>query len=155
MQPSWRLILMLMKELNNISRAQATYRLERMSGSVAEDISPSNYALVFTVCRAPGRSQETISQDLCLNKSTVARALLRLEEQGYVTRRPDPQDRRNLLIYPTEKLLPVLPEMRKINKEWNELILEGISDEQTKVFYEVLLKIEKNAREVLDGGKKK
>ncbi len=135
-----------MKELNNISRAQTAYRADRMLGGAAEDISPANHSLVLSICRAPGRSQEALSRDLCLNKSTITRSLIQLEEQGYVTRVADAQDKRILLVMPTEKLLSVISEVRRASREWNDLILDGISEEEKRVFCEVLLRIEANAR---------
>ena len=59
-----------MKMLNNICRSQAIYRHSRVS---AEDLQSGHYAFVLAVCRVPGRSQEELARELCVNKSTVAR----------------------------------------------------------------------------------
>ena len=98
-----------MKMLNNISHSQAVDRHSRVS---AEDLQSSHYAYVLTVCRQPGRSQEELARELCVNKSTVARNINYLEENGYVSRTPLPQDKRQFSVFPTEKALKVLPVIR-------------------------------------------
>ena len=98
-----------MKMLNNICRSQAVYRHGRIS---AEDLQSSQYSFVLTICREPGRSQEELARELCVNKSTVARNINYLEEKGYVSRIPLPHDRRQFSVYPTEKAMEILPEIR-------------------------------------------
>ena len=71
-----------MKMLNNISRSQAIYRHSRIT---ADDLQTGHYAFVLAICREPGRSQEEIARELCINKSTVTRNLNFLEEKGYET----------------------------------------------------------------------
>ena len=101
---------------------------------------------VLAVCRAPGRSQEEISQDLCLDKSTVARALSRLEELGYVRRACSDFDRRRLTVEPTERALEVLPRIKAVSSEWQELLTYGIDEAELDAFYSVLVKMESRAK---------
>ena len=70
-------MLKFMKLLNNISRSQAIYRHNRIS---ANDLQTGHYAFVLAICREPGRSQEELARELCINKSTVARNLNYLED---------------------------------------------------------------------------
>ena len=135
-----------MKMLNNISRSQAIYRHSRIS---ATDLQSCHYAFVLAICRAPGRSQEEISQELCINKSTVTRNLNCLEEKGYISRSPLPNDRRQFSVYPTEKMLVVLPEIKKASDEWMILLSEGIAQEELAVFNSVLERMQKRAREII------
>ena len=136
-----------MKSLNNISRSQATFRSERV---VREGLCASHHAFVLTICRHPGRSQEEIASELCLNKSTVTRALAHLEEQGYIRREQSLEDKRQFLVFPTEKMLDALEEIRNVSREWNLLISEGISENELEIFYSVLSKMEQRAKEIID-----
>ncbi len=139
-------MLKFMKILNNISRSQAIYRHSRIS---AADLQTGHYAFVLAICRAPGRSQEELAQELCINKSTVARNLNCLEEKGYITRTPLPNDRRQFSVYPTEKMLAVLPEIKKASGEWITLLSEGIAEEELAVFSSVLERMQERAREII------
>ncbi len=135
-----------MKMLNNISRSQAIYRHSRIS---AKDLQTGHYAFVLAICRAPGRSQEELAQELCINKSTVARNLNCLEEKGYISRNSLPNDKRQFSVYPTEKMLAVLPEIKKVSGEWMALLSEGIDQEELAVFNSVLEHMQKRAREII------
>ncbi len=136
-----------MKMLNNISRSQAMYRRSKIS---AKDLHSGHYAFALAICRVPGRSQEELAQELCLNKSTVARALTHLEEKGYVTRTPLPTDKRQFAVHPTEKMLAVLPEIRQVSIEWTGLLSEGIPQEELEIFHAVLERMETRAREIIE-----
>ena len=138
-----------MKMLNNISRSQAIYRHSKIS---ADDLHSSHYSFVLAICRAPGRSQEEITQNICLNKSTVARSLAQLEENAYVVRIPKTEDKRCLLVYPTEKMYELMPTLRTIVSDWYDHILEGISEDELEVFQSVLVRIEQNARRATTHG---
>ena len=138
-----------MKMLNNISRSQAIYRSSKIS---ADDLQSTHYAYVLSVCREPGRSQEDIARELCVNKSTAARNINYLEERGYVTRQPLPNDKRQLSVYPTEKMLAVLPEIRDASKEWMSLLSEGIPEDELEIFNSVLSRMQEKAREIIEKG---
>ena len=135
-----------MKMLNNISRSQAIYRNSRIS---AEDLQSTHYAFVLAICREPGRSQEELAKELCLNKSTIARNLTCLEEKGYIVRNPLPSDKRQFSVYPTDKMLSVLPEIKSASGEWMSLLSEGIDEEDLKIFNSVLERMETRAREII------
>ena len=135
-----------MKMLNNISRSQAVYRHARIS---ADDLQSSHYAFVLAICRTPGRSQEELARELCLNKSTVARNLNHLEEKGYISRTYLPNDKRQFSVFPTEKMLAALPEIREASKEWMTLLSDGIPQEELDIFNSVLERMESRAREII------
>ena len=136
-----------MKMLNNISRSQAIFRRSKIS---AKDLQSGHYSYVISICREPGRSQEEIAKDLCVNKSTVARTLTYLEEKGYVTRTSMSCDKRRFSVHPTEKLLAVLPEIKEVSKEWRSLLEEGIPPNEFEIFESVLLRMETKAREIIE-----
>ena len=140
-------MLKFMKTLNNISRSQAVYRHGKIS---ANDLQSGHYSYVLCICREPGRSQEEIAKDLCVNKSTVARNLNYLEEKGYILRKSLPSDKRQFSVYPTEKMLAVLPEIKAASMEWMSLLSEGIPQNRLEVFNEVLQQMETKAREIME-----
>ena len=136
-----------MKMLNNISRSQAIYRHSRIS---AEYLQTGHYAFVLAICREPGRSQEELARELCINKSTVTRNLNYLEEREYITRIPLPNDKRQFSVYPTEKMLAVLPEIRQVSAEWMALLSEGIPPEELAVFDSVLARMQARAGQIIE-----
>ena len=136
-------MIKIMKSLNNISRAQSVFRTERLS-----ELCASHHAFVFAVCRNPGRTQEELAKELCLNKSTVARALTVLEEKGFIERKENKEDKRKFLVFPSKKMLDILPTVREISKEFNRLITSGVSESELEIFYSVLSRMEQTARNI-------
>lgn len=132
----------LMKKINVISRCAAMYKSERYEG----ELSVCQHAFVLFISKNPGRSQDEIASELCFNKSTVARTLSYLEENGYVRRESDSADKRVLRVYPTDKMLSECEKIRKLACEWNSLISEDLSQEELSAFLGAIEKIEKRAR---------
>ncbi len=139
-------MIKIMKTLNNISRAQSVFRAERLGG-----ICASHHSFILAICKNAGKPQEELAKELCLNKSTVARVLTQLEEKQLVKRVANKEDKRQFLVYPTEEMLSLLPKVREISKEFNAMILNGISQEELNTFYSVLSKIEETAKNITIG----
>ena len=136
-----------MKMLNNISRSQAIYRRRRIA---ADDLQSGHYAFALAICHSPGRSQEELARELCINKSTVTRNLNALEERGYITRSPLQNDKRHLSVYPTEKMLNILPEIEDASGSWMTLLAEGIPEDELAVFNSVLERMQARARNIIE-----
>lgn len=133
-----------MKSLNNISRAQTNFRRSRLDSS----LPPTMHTYILAICSNPGQTQDELASDICVNKSTVARRIDWCLENGFVTRLPDPEDKRCLRVYPTEKAVSVLPMIKAVAREWSDLITDEISEEELEIFHSVLLKIEQKAKEI-------
>ncbi len=136
----------IMKSLNSISRCQATYRSEKLK---ADGICACHHAFILMITKEPGRSQEELTREICLNKSTVTRTLAHLEKYGYITRMPNPDDKRQFLVYPTDKMMEILPEVRAIAAEWNNCISDGIAENELEIFHSVLERMENKAKTIV------
>ena len=132
-----------------ISRRAGAFRSAKMGDN--SEISGCHLPFVICICRHPGMTQDQLAKHLTFNKSTVARALGVLEEQGFVKRSADERDRRSLLVFPTEKMLAILPRVIAITEEWNEGLCEGISKDELDIFASVLEKMKLRAEELLEG----
>ena len=135
------------RSMNIISRCQATYR----NVCAVEGLSACQHTLLLAVCRLSGCAQEEIARDIRLNKSTVARSLAVLEERGLVERKTNPSDKRELLVFPTPAAHALLPRVRAVAEEWNDLLTDGVAEEELAVFYAVLAKMEERARAATEG----
>jgi len=99
-------------------------------------------------------SQEEIAKHLCINKSTTARHIAFLEKNGYIKREVCAQDKREMLVYPSEKMLEILPEVVNITKEWNSLVSDGLTEEELEFFHRILEKMVKKSTEIIYPGEK-
>ena len=133
------------RPLNVISRCQASYRKMMLDG----DFAPGYHVYALAICRHPGRSQDELAASLCINKSTIARGIEWLLEKGYVRREPKPEDKRSLLIYPTDKMLQIYPKVKAIADSWNEILTDDISEEELLLTYSVIAKMADNAKKAV------
>ena len=140
----------IMKSINTMHRAQASYRTRIMG----DEISAAHHTFIFAITANPGKTQDELATLLCLNKSTVARVIAQLEERGLCKRTPNPKDKREQLVYPTEAMEELLPRVREVARAWSDIISEGISDEELEVFASVISRMESNAKRALEVGEK-
>ena len=66
-------------------------------------LSLSDYDMIHTVQHRPGITQEELRRKYAQDKSTIARRAAKLEAQGYLERRPHPEDKRRKQLFITEK----------------------------------------------------
>ena len=138
----------LTRRINIISRCAASYRTAHST----EGLPGIYHGYVFAICRNPGWSQEKLSRHLCINKSNITRHLAWLEKNGYIERRTSEKDKRELLVYPTEKMTASLADVTDVSREWNALLTEGIGEEELAAFESVLVRLSDRARDLLYAG---
>ena len=97
-----------------------------------------------------GINQEYLAHHLNKDKATSARAIKKLEEEGYVIRKRDDFDKRSYAIFLTKKSKDLMPVFRKILREWTKSLLINFSESEKKTLYSYLERISENAeRKVL------
>lgn len=136
----------IMRKMNMISRCESIYRTQQLDGV---DLQGVHHSFILAICNNPGKSQEWLAQHICLNKSNITRHLSHLEQNGYIQRKSDDHDKRILLVYPTAKMLEILPEARKIVERWNGYIAQDFSAEELKLFHSMLDRMEMRAKELV------
>lgn len=99
---------------------------------------------LLRLCRCPGLTQEELARALYVNKSTAARQLAGLERAGYVQRRPG--DRRCLRVYPTDRALEILPQIRQVVRQWNDYLLEGLSEPEREALIATMERVSERAQ---------
>ncbi len=134
-----------------ISRCSNQFRSERLRDT---GLCGQHCAYILRVCREPGTTQDAIAREICVNKSNVTRQLAALEQNGFVERRPCEADSRAMEVYPTEKALAVLPEVRAVLREWNECITADFTEEEKTQFLDLLARAADRAERRLNEVKK-
>lgn len=134
-----------MRKMNIISRCEANYRTAKSGVGLAGIY----HSYVLAICKNPGLPQEKLAHHLCINKSNVTRHLTFLESEGYIERRSGDSDKREMLVFPTRKMLDIHSEVVEITKDWNARLAEGIDEAELKRFHEILDKMLDRAREIV------
>ncbi len=137
----------IMRSINIISRCGTMYRADKLSHS---ELAACHHMYVLALCRHPGMSQEQLARHICLNKSNVTRSLATLEEHGFVERRQSESDKRVTLVYPTQKMLDIYPEVKAVASDWNAYLSADLTEEERKLFQKTLEKISARAQTYID-----
>lgn len=115
-------------------------------------LEKGQFLFVVRVLENPGINQETLSELLKVDKTTVAKALKKLSEKGYINKKRSEHDGRAFELYPTEKAEEVKAFLMDIEYDVNRDALAGLSDDEQASLYEQLktmrLKIEETWQDV-------
>lgn len=128
----------IMRRMNIISRCAGLYRAEQLGDS---ELRPIHHSYILCINSHEGKSQDWIAKHLCISKSNVTRHIAYLEKEGYIERKPDDNDKRQMLVYPTQKLRDIYPKIRDITTEWNELVSADLTEEELDRFHEIVKKM--------------
>lgn len=121
-----------------IARCNTQYRSEKMADF---GLKACHTSYLMQICANPGISQDRLAQQIFINKSNVARQAAFLEEEGYIRRQPSQADRRVVELYPTDKALALLPQIRELLTDWERYITEDVTQEEVETVTRVLAKI--------------
>lgn len=99
------------------------------------------------IARQEGCNQVTLADQLEIKPITLTRLVDRLVDSGWAVRLPDPQDRRAVRLYLTEKARPLLETMRENSLETRARTLQGINDDEAAVAFTALKKMKQNLNE--------
>ena len=79
------------------------------------------------------------------NKAYTTRAVVRLDELGYVTRQTESSDHRVTRVYLTEKGREAAQQINDIFLEWRDLISAGVSQAESEAVLDISRKLYLNA----------
>ena len=130
------------RELNVLARCGNQFRGRRLQ---ALGLTAAQGPYILHICARPGMSQEELAAALHVNPSNAARQLSALCDNGFVTRRERPDDRRQLAVYPTQKAIDAVPVVRGINVAWHDYITEGMTPEEKDILSMLLEKMRMRA----------
>lgn len=136
----------MMRNINVIYRCGAINRKQ----SSKESLDGIYHSYIIAIHHHPGFSQDKLSRYICVSKSSVTRHLTFLEDNGYIERRQG-KDKRELLVFPTEKLETAYDESFCISKNWRERITVGLSEDEKQLASAILDKMAQKAREEIFG----
>lgn len=111
------------RSLNVIARCGNQYRGAKLA---ALDLTAAQAPYILHSCAHAGLSQDQLAKALHVNPSNATRQLGSLEEKGYIIREAPPDNRRLLLIQPTEKARKAAPQIHEVNRQWNDYLTRGL-----------------------------
>ncbi|HOV79072.1 MAG TPA: MarR family transcriptional regulator [Bacillota bacterium] len=126
-----------------LNRAVRNIKRYYESKLASHDITASQFYVLNTLWENDGAKFKDLAKCANIDGSTLTGILDRMEHSGLVERRDDPDDRRSLLIFLTEKAKKEGPELINIAKKFDREVKEKFSREDFEIFLKVLDQLSK------------
>ena len=129
------------KQIEAISRS-----LRRKKSLYMESIGLKSVhaKLLLDIADHPGISQDALARLADVDKSNIARQVAALEDQDFVYRQPAPGNRRMLQVHLTQKARQLLPKLQKTSQNWEEDLLQDLSNWEISQLSALLHRIHKS-----------
>lgn len=131
------------RHISLVYRAQQIFFAQKTQ---TVDISGGQLSFVFSLYGNPGCSQDEVAKNLELDKTTVTRAVSKMEKSGIITRKRDEHDHRIIRLYLTEKGNILHDELKNVSKEWFDTLIKGMSEQDVNELIRLLMIVSENAR---------
>lgn len=108
------------------------------------DLTKGQYLYLVRICENPGIIQEKLAEMIKVNRTTAARAIKKLEINGFIEKKEDKHNKKIKKLFPTEKGNNVYPFIKSENDYSNIVALEGLSEREAETISDLLKRVRKN-----------
>ena len=107
-------------------------------------IGSGQYLFLLNLYKHDGMTQEELTQKVKLDKATTARAVKKLEDEGYVKRVKKENDKRAYSLQITEKGEQIKEDVYLVMNEWENEVRKCLSKEESEQLAKLLNKLSKS-----------
>ncbi|QNF29919.1 MarR family winged helix-turn-helix transcriptional regulator [Metabacillus elymi] len=108
------------------------------------DLTKGQYLYLVRICENPGIIQEKLAEMIKVDRTTAARAIKKLEINGFIEKKEDKHNKKIKKLFPTEKGKNVHPFIKRENDYSNSVALEGLSEKEEVAIFNLLQRVRKN-----------
>lgn len=108
------------------------------------DLTKGQYLYLIRICENPGIIQEKVAEMIKVDRTTAARAIKKLEIQGFIEKKDDDQNKKIKKLHPTKKGRELYPFLKREGDHSNKVALSGFSEEEAEVLFDLLQRVRKN-----------
>ncbi|WP_409369144.1 MarR family winged helix-turn-helix transcriptional regulator [Lysinibacillus sp. 38-6] len=108
------------------------------------DLTKGQYLYLVRICENPGIIQEKVAELIKVDRTTAARAIKKLEMNGFIEKKEDDQNKKIKKLFPTEKGKMIFPFIKKENDHSNRVALAGFSESEAETIFQLLQRVRKN-----------
>lgn len=114
------------------------------------DLKPGQAGILFVLNKEGELSQRELSRKMNLTPPTITSAIQKMEQLGYIRRKPDEKDQRILRLGITDKGKACIDDICRVGLAMEELVFRGMSMEETLLLKRLLVQIRDNLMEGQD-----
>ena len=108
------------------------------------DLTKGQYLYLVRICENPGIIQEKLAEMIKVDRTTAARAIKKLEINGFIEKKEDKHNKKIKKLFPTEKGNNVYPFIKREHDYSNTVALEGLSEREVETISDLLQRVRKN-----------
>mgnify|MGYP002523338617 CR=1 FL=1 len=113
--------------IHNLSKNQMKY----LNSKLADLNMDHDFRFIIFVYDHPGSSQDDLVNFSGQSKGNIAKIVRKLEDEGYIIREINPENRRKYMLKTTQKANDLVPKVRQISKDWEREV--GLSDDDEEL----------------------
>ncbi|MDP4526246.1 MULTISPECIES: MarR family winged helix-turn-helix transcriptional regulator [Bacillus] len=131
----------ILREIGMIARA-----LDSISNIEFKEynLTKGQYLYLVRICENPGIIQEKLAEMIKVDRTTAARAIKKLEINGFIEKMDDEHNKKIKKLFPTEKGKDVFPVIKRENDHSNSVALAGFSEKEAETIFYLLQRMRKN-----------
>ncbi len=117
-------------------------------------LSAGQFPVLMLLAKEQNITQDQLVRHYNLDKGTIARAVRKLEDGGYIRRITDPGNRRAVRLFLSTKGEGTIPLLQTIDREWEEQISAGLTKDESRELHSLMLRVAGNSFSILkkEGG---
>lgn len=104
-------------------------------------IGAGQYQFLIYLYMRDGLTHDELTEKIGVDKASTTRALLKLEETGYITKVQDVKDKRKYYIYLTAYAKQQRTTILNISRNWEKELTQNLSSEELLQLYTIFRKI--------------
>lgn len=108
------------------------------------DLTKGQYLYLVRICENKGIIQEKLAEMIKVDRTTAARAINKLEMNGFIEKKEDKYNKKIKKIFPTEKGENVYPYIIRENEHSNSVALAGFDEKEVEDMVNLLHRVRKN-----------
>lgn len=138
------------KEINELARDIRKFlacHLDKYS------LGDGQFGILYELLHSEGMSQDELRRRRNVDKATIAKAVKKLIDHGYLYKERDEEDKRAFCLYSTPKGRELRPEIERIISLEQELLLKGSTPEEMDIFRRVMKRMTKNIEDYFEEGR--
>ena len=107
------------------------------------DLTKGQYLYLVRICEQPGIIQEKLSEMIKVDRTTTARAIQKLEMNGFIAKRED-QNNKKLKTVSYGEREQCVSFNKKGERLFNLVALSGFSESETEIIFDLLQRVRHN-----------
>lgn len=138
------------KEINELARDIRKFLSSHLD---KYSLGDGQFGILYELLHNEGVSQDELRRRRNVDKATIAKAVKKLIDHGYLYKERDANDKRAFCLYTTPKGRELKPEIERIIGMEQELLLRGSTPEEMEVFKRVMRRMTRNIEDYFEEGR--